>query len=60
MFSQAAHDAYHLTNICDSVLIFCPCKNGLSHNENEHVDSLAAKPSINVLFNAVVERANRP
>lgn len=60
MFSQAAHDAYHLTNICDSVLIFCPCKNGLSHNENEHVDSFAAKPSINVLFNAVVERANRP
>jgi N-carbamoyl-L-amino-acid hydrolase len=59
MFSQAAHDAYHLTNICDSVLIFCPCKDGLSHNENEHVDSEVAKPSINVLLNSIVDRANQ-
>ena len=58
MLSQAAHDAYHIANICDSVLIFCPCKNGLSHNENEHVDSHVAKPSVNVLLNSVVERAN--
>ena len=59
MFSQAAHDAYHLTNICDSVLIFCPCKDGLSHNEDEHVDSEVAKPSINVLLNSIVDRANQ-
>jgi len=58
MLSQAGHDAYNMTNICDSVLIFCPCKDGLSHNENEHVDRHVANPSINVLFNSVVERAN--
>ncbi len=58
MFSQAGHDAYNMTNICDSALIFCPCKDGLSHNENEHVDRHIANPSINILFNSVVERAN--
>lgn len=59
MLSIAGHDAYHLTRVAPSALIFSPCKDGVSHNENEHIELSYTLPSVNVLLNAVVRRACR-
>ncbi|MDH3475427.1 MAG: Zn-dependent hydrolase [Rhodospirillales bacterium] len=59
MLSQAGHDAYNMTRICPTALIFSPCKDGITHNEAEHIELDYTLPSVNVLLNAVVARANR-
>jgi N-carbamoyl-L-amino-acid hydrolase len=55
--SQAGHDAYHLTRVCPTALIFTPCKGGISHNEAEDIDLAATVPGVNVLLQAVLARA---
>ncbi|MEQ8651280.1 MAG: Zn-dependent hydrolase [Kiloniellales bacterium] len=59
MQSQAGHDAYNMTHVCPTALLFCPCEGGITHNEAEHVAKEDAVPSVNVLLHAVLERANR-
>ena len=59
MLSQAGHDAYNMAKICPTVLLFSPCKDGITHNEAEHIELDYTIPSVNVLLNAVVARANR-
>ena len=58
MQSQAGHDAYHLTRVCPTALIFTPCKGGISHNEAEDIDLAATVPGVNVLLHAVLARAS--
>ena len=60
MLSQAGHDAYAVSRIAPTVLIFSPCKNGISHNEAEDIDRALTEPGLNVLLHAVLQRANRP
>ncbi|MEO1192262.1 MAG: Zn-dependent hydrolase [Pseudomonadota bacterium] len=60
MQSQAGHDAYNMTHVCPTALLFCPCDGGITHNEAENVSREDAIPSVNVLLHAVLERANRP
>lgn len=60
MLSQAGHDAYHMTRVAPTALLFSPCKEGITHNENEHIELGYTEPSVNVLLHAVLERANRP
>jgi beta-ureidopropionase / N-carbamoyl-L-amino-acid hydrolase len=55
--TQAGHDAYHLTRVCPTALIFTPCKGGISHNEAEDIDLAATVPGVNVLLQAVLARA---
>ncbi len=55
--TQAGHDAYHLTKVCPTALIFTPCKGGISHNEAEDIDLAATVPGVNVLLQAVLTRA---
>ncbi len=55
--TQAGHDAYHLTKVCPTALIFTPCKGGISHNEAEDIDLTATVPGVNVLLQAVLTRA---
>ncbi|WP_375594595.1 Zn-dependent hydrolase [Algihabitans albus] len=55
--SQAGHDAYNLSKLCPTVLIFTPCKGGITHNEKEDTTLEDQLPGLNVLLNAVVERA---
>jgi len=55
--SQAGHDAYHVANVCPTVMLFTPCKGGISHNEREDTDLEATIPGVNVLLNAVLARA---
>lgn len=59
MLSAAGHDAYHLTKVAPTALIFTPCEDGITHNENEHIEPAYTVPGVNVLLNAVFDRANR-
>jgi N-carbamoyl-L-amino-acid hydrolase len=40
-------------------MIFTPCKDGLSHNEEESILPEEARAGCQVLFESVVARANR-
>ncbi|EDP65032.1 N-carbamoyl-L-amino acid amidohydrolase [alpha proteobacterium BAL199] len=59
MMSQAGHDAYHLARITPTVLLFTPCDDGISHNEAENTRLEDQLPGLQVLFSAVLARANR-
>ena len=59
MLSQAGHDAYHMTKVCPSALVFSPCHEGITHNEAEKIELATTLPSVNVLLQAVLARANR-
>jgi N-carbamoyl-L-amino-acid hydrolase len=56
--SQAGHDAYHMTKVCPSAMLFTPCRGGISHNEREDIDLETTVPAVNVLLNAVLARAS--
>jgi len=57
--SGAGHDAVYVARHVPSAMIFTPCRNGLSHNEAEHIEPGQAEAGCQVLFDAVVARANR-
>ena len=57
--SQAGHDAYHMSRVCPTALLFSPCKDGITHNEAEHIEPDYTLPAVNVMLNAVLARANR-
>ena len=57
--SGAAHDAVYVARHIPSAMIFTPCKGGLSHNEAESIEPQEAAAGCQVLFEAVVLRANR-
>jgi beta-ureidopropionase / N-carbamoyl-L-amino-acid hydrolase len=59
MLSQAGHDAYALAAVTPTVMIFTPCREGISHNTNEEIDLSRTLPGANLLLNAVLRRANR-
>lgn len=59
MLSAAGHDAYHLSKVAPTALIFTPCHDGITHNENEHIEPSYTIPGVNVLLNAVIDRANQ-
>lgn len=58
MLSAAGHDAYHLSRIVPTAMIFTPCRDGITHNAAEHIELADTVPGVNVLLNAVVRRAN--
>jgi N-carbamoyl-L-amino-acid hydrolase len=57
--SGAGHDAVHVATRIPTAMIFTPCKDGLSHNEAESVEPDEAAAGTQVLFEAVLARANR-
>jgi len=59
MVSGAGHDAVHTATIIPTAMIFTPCKDGLSHNEEESIQPEEAEAGTQVLFEAVLARANR-
>ena len=59
ILSQAGHDAYYMSRIAPTAMIFTPCRDGISHNEAEHADRDTTVPGVNVLLHAVLDRANR-
>lgn len=59
MASQAGHDAYHISKVAPTAMIFTPCRDGITHNNNEFADVEHTVPGVNVLLNAVLARAQR-
>jgi N-carbamoyl-L-amino-acid hydrolase len=59
ILSQAGHDAYYISRIAPTAMIFTPCREGISHNEAEHAELDYTVPGVNVLLHAVLARANR-
>jgi N-carbamoyl-L-amino-acid hydrolase len=59
ILSQAGHDAYYMSRIAPTAMIFTPCRGGISHNEAEHADRDTTVPVVNVLLHAALARANR-
>jgi len=57
--SGAGHDAVYVARSVPTAMIFTPCKDGLSHNEAESILPDEASAGCQVLFEAVVARANR-
>lgn len=57
--SGAAHDAVYVAQHVPTAMIFTPCKDGLSHNEAESIAPEQAEAGAQVLFQAVLARANR-
>jgi N-carbamoyl-L-amino-acid hydrolase len=58
--SGAGHDAVYVARSIPTAMIFTPCKDGLSHNELESIEPGEAEAGCQVLFEAVLARANRP
>jgi beta-ureidopropionase / N-carbamoyl-L-amino-acid hydrolase len=59
MVSGAGHDAVYAAARIPTAMIFTPCKDGLSHNEAESITPEQAQAGAQVLYGAVLARANR-
>ncbi len=57
--SQAGHDAYHMATHCPTAMIFAPCRNGITHNNEESCTPEDFRAGLAILLHAVVERADR-
>ena len=57
--SGAGPDAVYVARRVPAAMIFTPCKDGLSHNEAEDMLPEQAEAGCQVLFEAVLARANR-
>jgi N-carbamoyl-L-amino-acid hydrolase len=55
--SGAGHDACWIARLAPTVMIFTPCKDGLSHNEAEEISPDWARNGTDVLLHAVLEAA---
>ncbi|MCS0497449.1 Zn-dependent hydrolase [Ancylobacter sp. MQZ15Z-1] len=55
--SGAGHDACWVNKVAPAAMIFCPCVEGLSHNEDETITPEWAKAGADVLLHAVLATA---
>ena len=55
--SGAGHDACWINRVAPTVMIMCPCVDGLSHNEAEEISPEWAAAGTDVLLHAVLESA---
>jgi beta-ureidopropionase / N-carbamoyl-L-amino-acid hydrolase len=55
--SGAGHDACHIAKIAPAVMIFTPCKDGLSHNEAEEITPAWAADGARLLLRAALRLA---
>jgi N-carbamoyl-L-amino-acid hydrolase len=60
IISGAGHDAVYVARCVPTAMIFTPCKDGLSHNEAESILPEEAADGCQVLFEAILARANHP
>ena len=57
IISGAGHDACWINRVAPTVMIMCPCVDGLSHNEAEEISKEWAQAGADVLLHAVLETA---
>ena len=55
--SGAGHDACWINRVAPTVMIMCPCVDGLSHNEAEEITPEWASAGADVLLHAVLDTA---
>ena len=55
--SGAGHDACWMSKVAPAAMVFCPCADGLSHNEDEAITPEWAKAGADVLLHAVLATA---
>ncbi|WP_436639842.1 Zn-dependent hydrolase [Microbaculum sp. FT89] len=55
--SGAGHDACYIARVAPTSMVFTPCVDGISHNEDEDISLEWATAGADVLFHAVVETA---
>ncbi|QDY71638.1 Zn-dependent hydrolase [Qingshengfaniella alkalisoli] len=55
--SGAGHDACWINRVAPTAMVFCPCVDGLSHNEAEEISKDWAAAGADVLMHAVLETA---
>ena len=56
--SGAGHDACHLSKVTPTAMVFVPCIGGISHNEIENAKPEWIEAGGNVLFHAMLAKAN--
>ncbi len=59
LLSEAGHDAYMVAGVAPAGMIFCPCRDGITHNEAEHCDKDTTVTAVNVLLHTLLARADR-
>ena len=57
IISGAGHDACNINDIAPTAMLFCPCVDGISHNEAEEISPEWAAAGCDVLLHAVLETA---
>jgi N-carbamoyl-L-amino-acid hydrolase len=56
--SGATHDSAVMAQICPTGMIFIPCRNGISHREDEHAEMEHMLAAVDTLDNVLVGLAN--
>lgn len=57
IFSGAGHDATHMTEVCDTGMVFAVSEDGKSHNEDEYTSWDDCYASANTIANAALDIA---
>ena len=57
MRTRPGHDAFNMTRICPTQLLFVPCRDGLSHNELEWCEPAHVTAGAEVLLRLILARA---
>ncbi|GHE20521.1 M20 family metallo-hydrolase [Halomonas urumqiensis] len=53
LVSGAFHDAIHIAHVCPTAMLFTPCRAGISHHPDEHVERADAEVAVRALAHAV-------
>ncbi len=56
MRTRPGHDAFNMTRVCPTQLIFVPCRDGLSHSELEWCEPAHVAAGATVLLGAILAR----
>jgi N-carbamoyl-L-amino-acid hydrolase len=48
-----------MARVAPTAMIFTPCRDGITHNNNEHTTLERSLPGVNLLANVALRRANR-
>jgi len=60
MVSRAYHDSSFMAQVCPTVMIFIPCRNGWSHRPDEYASPDHIKTGVTVLAHALANLADEP
>ncbi|PAU79420.1 M20 family metallo-hydrolase [Halomonas salipaludis] len=53
LVSGAFHDAIHLAHRCPTAMLFMPCRDGISHHPDEHIERADAEIAVRALADSV-------